>query len=303
MENPIIPSERNHTSHEEEEEPIIVLDRSDITVGVERCTRSLIGRLLADRSFSAGTIEAALGSIWRNLNGFKIVDRGGNIFQLFFNEERDVIRIERGVLEADIFSVKGKENSIVKQYDMKELEAFVIIVDILDMRSGGRRENLMKENHNPNSVPTDSSQHTIGRKPIPINLLKDLVGLSVQPKANTIREEKEVTSEHIPNTAILDKPQVLTLAVKDSAILGENIVHEPENSQFLFQGTKSCSHSSSRKPSLKQRARNKFQKVIGVKHNVQDNKEAQIQKHRCSENATTAEEGEGATLEWAPNAQ
>ncbi|MED6109684.1 hypothetical protein PIB30_035952 [Stylosanthes scabra] len=96
MANPLIPSKSIPVSHEEEEEPIIMLDRYDITVGVERCTRSLIGRLLADRSFSAGTIEAALGSIWRHPDGFKVLNRGGNIFQFFFSEERDVIRIERG---------------------------------------------------------------------------------------------------------------------------------------------------------------------------------------------------------------
>ncbi|MED6157238.1 hypothetical protein PIB30_021583 [Stylosanthes scabra] len=89
-------SKRIPDSHYVEEDSDIVLDRTDIQDGIERCSKSLIRRLLADRSFFAGTIETALNAIWRQPDGFKVVDRGGNIFHFFFNDEKDVIRIERG---------------------------------------------------------------------------------------------------------------------------------------------------------------------------------------------------------------
>ncbi|MED6214045.1 hypothetical protein PIB30_099172 [Stylosanthes scabra] len=60
-----------------DEEAVIALDQSDIRGVVDRCSKSLIGRLSADRPFSVGTIEAALQSIWRQLDGFKIIDHGG----------------------------------------------------------------------------------------------------------------------------------------------------------------------------------------------------------------------------------
>ncbi|MED6121547.1 hypothetical protein PIB30_031308, partial [Stylosanthes scabra] len=75
---------------------VIVLDPSDIQGGLQRCSKSLIGRLMADRSFSVGTIESALHSIWSQPKGFKAIDNGGNKFQFFFYEGKDLIRIERG---------------------------------------------------------------------------------------------------------------------------------------------------------------------------------------------------------------
>ncbi|MED6109683.1 hypothetical protein PIB30_035951 [Stylosanthes scabra] len=204
---------------------------------------------------------------------------------------------------------------------MKELEASVTTVDIWAMRfeiaafklmtqsrvkyikRGGRREILMKENLNPNNASTDSSQQPLGRKPIPVNLLKDLAGLSVQSKGNPNREEKEVTSELTPNNHMLKKPNATPLTLKECSVLGEKGGQGLEHSQFLFQASGSNSHSSSKKISLKQRARKKFISITGVKRTTQENKAKQDQKRRCSNNATITEEGEGATPKWAPSAQ
>ncbi|MED6218011.1 hypothetical protein PIB30_023098 [Stylosanthes scabra] len=67
-----------------EEETVIILENSDICDGLVRYSKSLIGRLMADRSFSVDTIELTLLSIWRQLNGFKVIDHGSNNFQFFF---------------------------------------------------------------------------------------------------------------------------------------------------------------------------------------------------------------------------
>ncbi|MED6180667.1 hypothetical protein PIB30_012265 [Stylosanthes scabra] len=66
-----------------DEEPVIVLHASDIQFGIERCSKSLIGRLLFDRSFSGATIETAMHSIWRQPDGFKVLDLGGNKYEVW----------------------------------------------------------------------------------------------------------------------------------------------------------------------------------------------------------------------------
>ncbi|RYQ96755.1 hypothetical protein Ahy_B08g092624 [Arachis hypogaea] len=66
-------------------------------VGTECCAKNLVGRFLADKSFSSGTVEAVMYSIWRQSEAFKVVDHGKNIFQFFFGDEKDMLRIERGV--------------------------------------------------------------------------------------------------------------------------------------------------------------------------------------------------------------
>ncbi|XP_016195665.1 uncharacterized protein LOC107636687 [Arachis ipaensis] len=80
----------------EEEEIIITVGGEDIQDGISRCEKSLIGRLLADRLFSGGTVEVALQAIWRHPKGFRVTDHGGNLFQFYFDDEMDVTRIERG---------------------------------------------------------------------------------------------------------------------------------------------------------------------------------------------------------------
>ncbi|MED6174181.1 hypothetical protein PIB30_066549 [Stylosanthes scabra] len=74
-----------------DDEAMIVLDASDISVGLERCSKSLIGRLLVESPFSSGTIESALTTIWRQPQGFNIINHGGNKFQFFFEDEKDVL--------------------------------------------------------------------------------------------------------------------------------------------------------------------------------------------------------------------
>ena len=82
--------------HDEEDDDILFFEEDDIREGIEVCSKSLLGRLLADRAFSIGTMEAALGAIWGHPEGFRVVDHGDNTFQFFFERERDVLRVELG---------------------------------------------------------------------------------------------------------------------------------------------------------------------------------------------------------------
>ncbi|MED6191749.1 hypothetical protein PIB30_003552 [Stylosanthes scabra] len=105
------PLDLNH-SPSVDEEPVIVLDQSVIHGGIDRCSKSLIGRLLADRSFSVGTIEAALQSIWRQPDGFKVIDHGEHYKISELGLKLDTHFGE--ILDTDLFQVRGKENNIVK---------------------------------------------------------------------------------------------------------------------------------------------------------------------------------------------
>ncbi|MED6219157.1 hypothetical protein PIB30_033177 [Stylosanthes scabra] len=49
---------------EREEEVIIPFGDEDIQEGVEKCLKSLVGKIMADRKFSSGTLEAALYSVY-----------------------------------------------------------------------------------------------------------------------------------------------------------------------------------------------------------------------------------------------
>ncbi|XP_057745439.1 uncharacterized protein LOC130963326 [Arachis stenosperma] len=77
-------------------EEIVCLSEDDIKSGLEDCSRSLVGRLMADRSFSMGMIEAAFFAIWNQPEGFCLKYHCENIYQFFFAKEADVIRVERG---------------------------------------------------------------------------------------------------------------------------------------------------------------------------------------------------------------
>ncbi|MED6150086.1 hypothetical protein PIB30_068856 [Stylosanthes scabra] len=110
---------------------------------------------------------------------------------------------------------------------------------------GGRWENTMKENINPNSVPVDNIKKNQQDRPLP----------------NT--------------TEVVDGVR----------------------NEFVFGASKDISSSNKRVP-LKQQARRKFLSVTGVKRGPQIVKSDQHSKKRCFE-VTTAEEGEGATPQWA----
>ncbi|MED6122744.1 hypothetical protein PIB30_042738 [Stylosanthes scabra] len=87
---------RNRRDDGDESDDIIFFGEEAMEESIRSCHRSLIGRILADRSFSIGTVVAALGAIWGHPAGFKVMDLGDNKFHFFFYQEVDVIRIEKG---------------------------------------------------------------------------------------------------------------------------------------------------------------------------------------------------------------
>ncbi|MED6199647.1 hypothetical protein PIB30_077876 [Stylosanthes scabra] len=113
-------------------EEVVILGEEDISESFKLCSKSLIGRIFADRIFSACTMENALDAIWSRPSGFRVADLGKNYFQFFFDKDTDVNRIVNGspwlfkgfilnlkkwenkVMEVDLFEVRGKENRIVK---------------------------------------------------------------------------------------------------------------------------------------------------------------------------------------------
>ncbi|MED6127518.1 hypothetical protein PIB30_088761 [Stylosanthes scabra] len=86
----------HHINNIGEEEEVIRFHDEDVHKGIKKYTKSLIGRLLVDKHFSTGTLEAALYSIWRQPKGFKVLNHGGNLFQFFFDNETDLLRVING---------------------------------------------------------------------------------------------------------------------------------------------------------------------------------------------------------------
>ena len=80
----------------EEEDEILYFEEEDIRQGLEERSNSLVGRLLADRSFTLGTMENALKAIWGHPEGFRIQEHGDNVYQIYFRKEIDAVRIEMG---------------------------------------------------------------------------------------------------------------------------------------------------------------------------------------------------------------
>ncbi|MED6209251.1 hypothetical protein PIB30_052943 [Stylosanthes scabra] len=259
-------SVRIDNSSSVDEEAIIVLETSDIRGGLERRSKSLMGRLMADRSFSVGTIEVALHSIWRQPNGFKVIDHGGNKFQSFFEEEKYLIRIERG-------SRKGRQYCEGIGLDVRNCSMQIddsLKGELQDekwgewLRSdqGGRREIAWKENINPNVHHQESSIQNNHGKPIPVNLIKSLANLSMQSH-NTLQDrgEEEVTSKAVVTTKdnAMDHgsaQQPIPAMLKDG--IQEN---------FVF-ASKENSLTNTKRITLKQQARRRYVHVAGVKRGM-----------------------------------
>ncbi|MED6145341.1 hypothetical protein PIB30_024242 [Stylosanthes scabra] len=78
------------------DEDVVTLDASDVNVITEDFSKSLIGRIMADRSFSFGLGESSFTAIWNYPEGLKIKSLGDNIYQFSFVKETDMLRFKRG---------------------------------------------------------------------------------------------------------------------------------------------------------------------------------------------------------------
>ncbi|MED6146349.1 hypothetical protein PIB30_033651 [Stylosanthes scabra] len=116
----------------------VVLAEEDISESFRVCAKSLIGRIIADRTFSVGTMESSMDAIWSKPAGFRVADlekwredvskdeqilKSFPLWVQFWGLPEQFKTLEVGhkvakrigeVLEVDLFEVKGKENQIVK---------------------------------------------------------------------------------------------------------------------------------------------------------------------------------------------
>ncbi|MED6222667.1 hypothetical protein PIB30_066482 [Stylosanthes scabra] len=122
----------------DEEDKVVTFEVEDIRSGLDKCGKNLLGRILADRLFSSGTMESALFTIWVNLqvSKFKIMERWQEGVTI---EERDFAIVplwiqfwgllehcktkELGqkigssmgeVLEVESFHIRGNDEKIMK---------------------------------------------------------------------------------------------------------------------------------------------------------------------------------------------
>ncbi|MED6136411.1 hypothetical protein PIB30_055909 [Stylosanthes scabra] len=75
---------------------MMTLDATDVKENTEDSSKSLVGRIMADRSFSFGLIEGAFTAIWNYPKDLKIKPLGDNTYHFFFAKETDLLRVERG---------------------------------------------------------------------------------------------------------------------------------------------------------------------------------------------------------------
>ncbi|MED6144746.1 hypothetical protein PIB30_018419 [Stylosanthes scabra] len=223
-----------------DDEPIIILDATDIQHGIARCSKSLIGRLLVDHSFSGSTIDTALQSIWRQPEGFKIQfwnlpehykskEIGGKLGSSFGD-----------VIEADLFQVRGLENCIVKAKDEKWGEW-------LKSDQGGRRFPSSKENSDPNLNHSRDNSQGKQIKPVPVNLTKSLASLSMNSSAESHSrgDNEEVLSKANPNLPITDVPEVNAGIIN----MTKHSTYQPQD--FVFTTSTETTKSTSAKLSIK----------------------------------------------------
>ncbi|MED6161881.1 hypothetical protein PIB30_064961 [Stylosanthes scabra] len=59
-------------SDAEDGEEVVMLAKEDISESLRLCEKNLIGRIFADRLFSVGTIQSAMGTIWSRPIGFRV---------------------------------------------------------------------------------------------------------------------------------------------------------------------------------------------------------------------------------------
>ncbi|KAJ1418357.1 Zinc knuckle CX2CX4HX4C [Sesbania bispinosa] len=75
---------------------LIVFDKEDIQEGVQDCKNSVIGRLLTEKSVHVNSLSNALNSIWNAPKGFKVINMGEKLFQIFFEHEKEADRVVKG---------------------------------------------------------------------------------------------------------------------------------------------------------------------------------------------------------------
>ncbi|KAI4347848.1 hypothetical protein L6164_008625 [Bauhinia variegata] len=68
----------------------------DVTKGLDICRRSLVRRLITEKLVNSRVMQAIMVSIWNQPKEFMVVEIAPRVFQLFFGEERGLIRVLKG---------------------------------------------------------------------------------------------------------------------------------------------------------------------------------------------------------------
>ncbi|MED6188634.1 hypothetical protein PIB30_087740 [Stylosanthes scabra] len=217
-----------------DEEWVVTFDDEDVREGVEKCKKSLIGSLLLDRSFSASALETTLFSIWRQPEGFRVLDQGGNLFQFFFAKEIDLIRLEKGapwLFKNHILNLKRwSAKTVIREEEFATVPIWIQCwgslpkhckAKSLGWKIGGAlgkevkwgawlrayqfgwRSFPQKENLNPNRPKMAEEDENRPRKPTPVSLLRRFASLSVQNVGLKPHTEKNHEFEH--NMKVIDK--------------------------------------------------------------------------------------------------
>ncbi|KAJ1440637.1 Zinc finger, CCHC-type, partial [Sesbania bispinosa] len=124
-------STRNDTQSEKRDNDprIVIFDDDDVQEGLQECENSAIGKIVTGKAIHVNSLTNALNSIWSAPKGFKVVEIGEKIFQIFFREEKDMERVVNGspwtkkmgwkigesmgrVIDAIIFEILGKGNFV-----------------------------------------------------------------------------------------------------------------------------------------------------------------------------------------------
>ncbi|MED6208921.1 hypothetical protein PIB30_049693 [Stylosanthes scabra] len=286
-----------------DDDAVIVLDVSDISVGLERCSKSLIGRLLADRPFSNGTVESALSTIWRQPQEFKrweedkpIADADFAIVSVwiqFWSLPEHYKTIKLGQKLGSAFGPNQHTLEVSLKYEIigslcnycghigHEIKNCNTHIDDslkgevqkekwgdwLRSDQGGRRETMLKENLYPKIQQAEGGLLNKPNKPTPVNLIKSLASLPMQSQnGGQRREEIEVESNPNPLNSGIIEPATSILQLKDA---GKQV---GEDTCFTFGPSEPLSQNSSKHAFLKQQARKKFIKITGVKRVNQEGK-------------------------------
>ena len=80
----------------EDDDTLIIFDEQDVAQGVEVCERSLISRVVTEKSINKASFQNAMTNMWGVKEGLKIVEIQEKLFQLFFEEERAMVGVQKG---------------------------------------------------------------------------------------------------------------------------------------------------------------------------------------------------------------
>ncbi|MED6196380.1 hypothetical protein PIB30_046851 [Stylosanthes scabra] len=210
------------------DDEVVTLDATDVKENTEEFSKSLVGRIMADRSFRFGLIEGAFTAIWNYPEDLRIKLLGDNIYQFFFAKETDLLRIQlwdmpescktKGVAtkigekigsmtDLDLFEMRSKDVKIMKvkcNSATLRQSVHVALKWRTDLKADqvGWRVTESKENANPNWRRRTSSNNHASRKPTHVSLLKSFANLSCSEEGVIKNAEEEDSVSSVPNTLV-----------------------------------------------------------------------------------------------------